>query len=184
MVDGGAGNDAAVVARSVADPEAFAELFDRHAAALHRYASRRVGTDDADDVVMATFTAAFEARVRFVAPDHGSARPWLFGIASNVVKRHYRTSRRASDLTARLEGERSSGSVPTETVDELVSLAGALDALAEVDRETLLLVSLGELSYEETAAALDVPIGTVRSRVSRARARLRDLADTSEGEWS
>ncbi|MCP4960938.1 MAG: RNA polymerase sigma factor [Actinomycetia bacterium] len=184
-MDLGGLDDAGVVARASTKPEIFAELFDRHATALHRYAIRRVGADDAEDVLMATFTAAFEARDRFVAPEHGSARPWLFGIASNVVKRHYRTTRRYSDLAARLKAERSELSMPTETVDEFVSLAAALERLPDVDRETLLLVSLGEFSYEEAAAALDVPIGTVRSRVSRARGRLREPVDSAhEGDSS
>ena len=179
MEEGGE-DDAAVVDRSLREPQVFAALFDRHAQVLHRYASRRVGPNDADDVVMATFTAAFEARTRFVAPEHRSARPWLFGIASNVVKRHYRTSRRCDDLTDRLEQQRPSASMATETVDEYLALASALRHLPDADRETLLMVSLGELSYEEAAEALDVPIGTVRSRVNRARSRLRAIVASDD----
>jgi len=174
-------DDADVVARAIKRPDEFALLFDRHAPAIHRYASRRLGPDNADDLVMTTFTAAFDGRARFVAPENRSARPWLFGIASNLVKQHFKASRRSVELRVRLSGERSSTPSDTETVNEMLALAGALEGLPEQDRETLLLVSVGELTYEEAALALDIPIGTVRSRVNRARGRLRNLIESETG---
>ncbi len=174
-------SDADLIDRSRFEPEVFATIFDRHAPAIHNYSRRRVGPDSAEDVVMATFTAAFDQRTRFVAPDHKSARPWLFGIASNLVKQHYRGTSRLKALRQHLS------SLPTaDTTDpdigELLDIADALEVLSEEERETLLLVALAELSYEETAETLGVPIGTVRSRVNRARKRLRTQRGTDGTE--
>jgi len=131
---------------------------------------------------MATFVAAFEARTSFIAPDHRSARPWLFGIAANVVKRHHRTSRRQQELRERLGSQRPATADLVGVVDDLLTVATALDALPDDDRETLLMVALGEMSYDETAEALEIPVGTVRSRVNRARTRVRaDVAGSAGG---
>ncbi|TNY36347.1 RNA polymerase sigma factor [Thermomonospora catenispora] len=170
--------DADLIARSRREPEAFAELFRRHAPDITRYVTRRLGADAAEDVVAETFLTAFRQRARYdvARPD---ARPWLYGIATNLIGRHVRTEVR------RLRALERTGVDPvtapfTERSDERVSaaavrraLAAALAALPAGHRDALLLVAWGGLSYEETAQALGVRIGTVRSRISRARSRMR-----------
>jgi len=84
--------DAELVQRSLEQPEHFAALFDRHAAAVHRYLGRRVG-DLADDLLSETFLVAFRRRAAYRA-EHVDVRPWLFGIATNLVHGHARTERR------------------------------------------------------------------------------------------
>jgi len=177
--------DAAVIARSMADGSAFGVLFDRHAAAVGRYLARRVGTATAEDLVGETFLRAFEQRGRYdpAVPD---ARPWLFGIATNLLRRHHRsesTSLRAYARSAAAaagvvagHGEAVAGRVDAERAVRAV--AGQLARLAPGDRDVLLLFAWGELSYAEIAQSLDVPVGTVRSRLNRAR-RLMALAAPS-----
>lgn len=150
----------------------FAAVYERHCGTVVRYVARRLGSDAAEDLTAEVFVRAFRGRTKY-DPQHDSALPWLLGIASNVISEHRRAERRrlaAVERIARLgfaaslvEGERSSLAP---------ALACALRALPTVDRSTLLLVVWGELSYCEAAAALGVPVGTVRSRVARARERL------------
>ncbi len=162
--------DAIAIRRSVDLPERFALVFDRHFDAIYRFAQRRVGEALAEDVAAETFTRAFERRHKY-DPRHPGARPWLLGIAANVMRRHWRTEKRRIDAYARaavaqdVSHAAGDGSAP--------ALAEALDALSRRDRETLLLLAFGDLTYEEIAVALKVPIGTVRSRISRARRQLR-----------
>ena len=165
--------DGELIARSVHDPEQFAALFDRHAAAVHRYLGRRVG-DLADDLLSETFLIAFRRRAAYRA-EHVEVRPWLLGIATNVVHGHARSERRRYRLLARAGAEPAAGADADEIharVDAAAlrgPLAAALAGLKERDRDVLLLVAWGQLGYEEVAAVLDVPVGTVRSRLNRAR---------------
>ena len=165
--------DGELIARSVDDPEQFAALFDRHAAAVHRYLGRRVG-ELADDLLSETFLIAFRRRAAY-RPEHVEVRPWLLGIATNVVHGHARTERRRYRLLARA-GAEPAASAGAEEIHARVDaaalrgpLAAALAGLKERDRDVLLLVAWGQLGYEEVAAVLDVPVGTVRSRLNRAR---------------
>jgi RNA polymerase sigma-70 factor (ECF subfamily) len=166
------------VARSIAEPELFAALFDRHAGAVHRYLGRRVG-DLADDLLSETFLIAFRRRASY-RPVHVEVRPWLIGIATNLVHGHARTERRRYRALARAAAEPAGSPVdPGELTDRLAAqalrgpLAGALVGLEPHDRDVLLLFAWGQLSYGEIAAVLDVPVGTVRSRLHRARVRTR-----------
>lgn len=175
-------DDAAVIERSWHEPEAFAVLYDRHAAPIHRFAGRRLGGQLADDVTAETFLAAFRRRQRYDLgrPD---ARPWLYGIAANVIGKHRRAEVRMLRAFARtgldpLAGPQADGYA--DRVDSRVSaaaaqrdLAAALAGLAVGDRDALLLIAWADLSYEETAAALGIPVGTVRSRLNRARRKVR-----------
>jgi RNA polymerase sigma-70 factor, ECF subfamily len=164
--------DAEIIARSRLDESAFASLFDRHYAALHRFLRARVGGVLADDLASEVFLTAFRRRASY---DLGrdDARPWLFGIAVNVVRDHRRAELRRLDACARaVDGDRVDGIAATDRLDP--ALAGALLSLSEGDRHIVLLFAWAQLSYEEIAQALEVPIGTVRSRLSRARARLRE----------
>jgi RNA polymerase sigma-70 factor (ECF subfamily) len=164
------------VAESLSRPDAFSVLFDRHFLAIHRYLERRVGQAPADDLASLTFTVAFERRGTFWA-DAESARPWLYGIATRLLSNHRRAEQRLLDTIARL---RIAG--PTDDADiadggvaradasmEGQRVAAALSRLEVDQRDVLLLYAWGELSYEEIAAALAIPVGTVRSRMSRAR---------------
>jgi len=174
-------SDAEVVAASIDDPPAFGALFDRHAGLLFRFLVRRVGPDVGDDLLGETFRIAFERRSSFDV-ERASARPWLYGIATNLLARHRRAEARRLRATAALVGR----SAPP-AADPADGVAGAVDATArwrvvtealaglpDGERDALLLFAWEELSYEEVAAALDVPVGTVRSRLNRARRRLRE----------
>jgi RNA polymerase sigma factor (sigma-70 family) len=173
-------SDAEVVAASIDDPPAFAALFDRHAGLLFRFLVRRVGPDVGDDLLGETFRIAFERRSSFDVA-RPSARPWLYGIATNLLARHRRAEARRLRATAALAAR---SPVAVDPVDGVV---GALDAAArwrsvteavadlpDGERDALLLFAWEELSYAEVATALDVPLGTVRSRLNRARRRLRE----------
>jgi RNA polymerase sigma factor (sigma-70 family) len=179
-----AGDDAAVILRSRHEPEHFAVLFRRHACEIQRYVVRRLGADAADDVVAETFLAAFGQRDRY-DPARTDARPWLYGIATNLIGRHRRAEVRQYRALART-GHDLVIEPFTDRVDAMVSavgtsrlLADALAGLPAAHRDALLVVAWGGLSYEQAALCLDVPVGTVRSRINRARTKLRRaLGDT------
>lgn len=171
-------DDGAAIARSLRDPEAFAVVFDRHFPAVHRYIARRAGRDRADDIASQTFTVAFAHRGRY-RDDLGTARPWLFGIATNLLRADFRAELRSADLHDRLVGETDRALPPSALLEASADggsddrLTEALQALQSDQREALLLHALGELSYAEIASVLEIPVGTVRSRISRACAALR-----------
>ncbi|GAB2937279.1 RNA polymerase sigma factor [Nonomuraea fastidiosa] len=169
-------DDAALIRRSEREPEVFADLFDRHAPALRRYVARRLGPSLADDVVSDTFLAAFRRRHRYDSsqPD---ARPWLYGIAARLIKRHRRVELRFYRALVRTGVdeviEPYADHVDARVAAQQAGLARALAELSPGDREVLLLVAWADMTYEDVARALDIPIGTVRSRLHRARARTR-----------
>lgn len=169
--------DAEIFQRSIRDPDAFREIFERHAAAVLAFARKRVGSTTGEEVLAQTFLTAFEGRARF-DPSYASARPWLLGIATNIIRHHLREEREHLRVLAKISGEPA-----VEPVDDVArldaqrvkpQLIAALLALSNDDRDTFLLLALGELTYEETARVLGIPIGTVRSRMHRARTRLRE----------
>jgi RNA polymerase sigma factor (sigma-70 family) len=172
--------DAEIIASSGPDPGQFALIFDRHFAAIHRYLHRRVGRELAEDLAAETFAVALRRRAGY-DPHRADARPWLFGIAANLLRHHRRTERRQLVAYARTGADRvSEGGF--EAADERVdadaagpALAGALGALKPWDREVLLLHAWADLTYQEIADALSIPVGTVRSRLARARGRVREL---------
>lgn len=176
--------DAAAISRSRHEPEAFALLYDRHAAAIHRYVSRRLGDGAADDVVAECFLAAFGRRDRYdiSRPD---ARPWLYGIATNLVGQHRREEVRQFRLRlsagpAPVQNDDSERAVVNLTAQSVsAALGNALSALAKPDRDVLLLIAWEQLTYEEVARALGIPLGTVRSRLHRARAKIRKTLESS-----
>jgi RNA polymerase sigma-70 factor (ECF subfamily) len=171
--------DAALITSSLARPERFEAVFDRHFASIHRYLERRLGRDLADELAAETFTQAFASRERYDG-SHESARPWLFGIAANLIRRHHRTEGRRSAAYARAGADVESDAAPNldgriDAAAQRSDLASALAALPEGERDALLLFAWADLSYEEIGRALDVPTGTVKSRIWRARSRLREL---------
>jgi RNA polymerase sigma-70 factor (ECF subfamily) len=172
-------SDAEVIAASLEDGARFAEIFDRHFAEIDRYLARRVGRVLGDEIASEVFVIAFRSRGRYdaAAPD---ARPWLFGIAANLARRHWRTERRRLRAYARtgVDPLYDDAAAIDRRLDALAAgpaLARALAGLRPAEREALLLFAWADLSYEEIAAASGVPIGTVRSRLSRARGRVREL---------
>jgi RNA polymerase sigma factor (sigma-70 family) len=179
-----AGSDAQVIAASRSEPRVFSIIFDRHYDAVHRYLARRVGADIADDLTAEAFTEAFDFRARFDTT-RTDARPWLFGIATNLLRHHHRSEARLLRAYARVDR-------PPETheADEVIEarldaqraapmIATALAQLSTDERDVLLLFAWADLRYEEIAVALHIPIGTVRSRLNRARGRLRELIGRS-----
>ena len=168
--------DAAVIARSRRDPSAFAEVFDRHWPAIRAFAVSRAGAAG-EDVAAEVFRIAFDRRRSFDA-SCDDARPWLYGIATNVLRRHFRTSERERRASGRVlpdgAGESADDILGRLEAEQLgPQLASALSALPAGDREALLLLAWARLDYAGIALALDVPIGTVRSRIHRARTRVR-----------
>ncbi|MEU8175369.1 RNA polymerase sigma factor [Microbispora hainanensis] len=176
--------DMTLIQRSLREPEVFAVLFDRHAPSLHRYAVRRLGPDSAEDVVSETFLAAFQNRHRYDVR-RADARPWLYGIASNVIGKRRRseiTLYRAYVRSGVHPADASGGLVEDEVTTLAVNrpLAAALAALKPGDRHVLLLVAWADLTYEEVSRALGIPLGTVRSRLNRARRKTREALATLE----
>jgi RNA polymerase sigma factor (sigma-70 family) len=153
--------------------EAFEELFERHFDLIYGYLARRVGPDLGRDLASETFMRAFAARKRYDA-SRGEVRPWLFGIANNLVRRHYRDEERRLRAFSRLDLRRQ------DVSPEEPRLADALAALSRDERDVLLLFAWADLAYEEIATALGLPVGTVRSRLHRARGQFRTALEREE----
>jgi RNA polymerase sigma-70 factor (ECF subfamily) len=163
------------------DAEAFGEIYARHARAVHDFCLWRTADPQAaEDAVATVFLEAWRQRDRLKL-ETDSATALLLGIANNVVRGHWRTSRRHRQALTRLRA-----AAPTEGAEPQSAVIARIDALRHVreardairslprrEREVLTLIADRDLSYEETASALGVPIGTVRSRLARARSRLR-----------
>lgn len=160
------------LARSLNEPKAFTPIFDRHFDAVHRYLHRRAGRDVADELAAETFAIAFERRTS--CRGTGSALPWLYGIATNLLRRRWRADRRQLRAFARSGVDRwvNYEDEAASRVDDAAlgaRLAGALATMRRSERDSLLLYALAGLSYGEIAIALDVPVGTVRTWLHRAR---------------
>ncbi|MFC5724573.1 RNA polymerase sigma factor [Streptomyces gamaensis] len=165
------------------DPEAFRCLFEEFSGLVHRHAVRVTGDRAlAEDVVSLTFLEAWRLRERL--RDEGeSARPWVMGIAVNVLRNTTRAARRHRAAMARLPAKDTLPDFASEVVgrmadaERLAAARTALDKLRRSEREVVTLCVWSGLSYEEASQALGVPVGTVRSRLSRARDRLRRLTE-------
>lgn len=170
--------DGRAIERSLSDPERFVEVFERHFSLIHRFVRVRVGETDADDLTAQTFEIAFRRRRAFDRR-RSDARPWLLGIAANLIREHRRSTRRALAGLQRLLDAVAAGPAPDPARrDDATELRAALAVVSEADRDLLFLYACVELSYAECAEALDLPIGTVRSRLHRARERMRrELGD-------
>ena len=179
-------SDAAIIASSLEEPARFGTLFDRHATTLYRYLLRRAGADEADSLLGELFRVAFERRIAYDL-ERTDARPWLYGIATKLVAKHWRSEERRLRATAQLVAHR----VPSVDVADGVAtrldaaelwprVSDLIAALPHGERDALLLFVWEELSYEEIATSLEIPIGTVRSRLNRVRRRLRELGAPME----
>lgn len=169
--------DGEAIRASLQAPEAFEPVFDRHYGAIHKYLARRVGPDIGAELASEVFTIAFARRHDFEA-DAENARPWLYGIASNLARRQARTWRRRNRAGQRAMGGNviwldpaAEDRIHAERVRH--ALIEAISKLRPRERELLVLHALSDLSYREVALALDIPIGTVRSRLARARRQVR-----------
>jgi RNA polymerase sigma-70 factor (ECF subfamily) len=181
-------SDAAVIVASLEHPVRFGAIFDRHATVLHRYLVRRLGPDEADGMVGEVFRIAFERRHTFDA-SRDTARPWLYGIATNLLAKHRRSESRRLRAVARLAAQRRGTPDPAGGIDDAMDasrlwdrVATMVTALPEPERDALLLHAWEGLSYDDVAAALAIPVGTVRSRLNRARRRLRELTPAAGEE--
>lgn len=176
--------DADVIRASLVDAPEFAVIFDRYHQDIYRYVARRLGREPAGDIAGEVFARAFAGRERYDL-SRQMCRPWLYGIASNLIRDHLRSQQRRGRAYLRAAGMQAAAERPIDDVEERASAArmlpeinAALGRLRPDDREVLLLYSLGEMSYEEVATSLGIPIGTVRSRLSRARRRMQELIPT------
>ncbi|ARF73486.1 RNA polymerase [Kitasatospora albolonga] len=181
--DGGPDDDVRVRERIRAgDREAFGTLYDRYAKSVYGHACRLTGDlSAAEDVMSETFLAAWRTREQ-IDPEGGPLRPWLLGIATNKARNHRRGVGRRLAFLARQPRPKETedfADASAERLDhqrELAAVRAVLDRLRQPEREVLALCVWAGLDYAQAAAALDVPVGTVRSRLSRARTRLRGLA--------
>lgn len=178
--------DSEIIHGSWQAPDRFGELYNRYATVLYGYACQRVGTAEAEDLVADTFLAAFAQRHRYDLK-RSSAKPWLFGILTNKIARHGRSERINYRGYARSWQAPVVDGVDERIVEQVTAraqrarLATALCRLSRADRNVLLLVAWGQLSYDEVAEAISIPVGTVRSRLNRARRKVREaLADGTD----
>jgi RNA polymerase sigma factor (sigma-70 family) len=172
--------DGELMARSERDAECFGAVFDRHFAGIHRYLARRAGREVADELAVETFVVAFRRRHTYRVGCE-DARPWLFGIAANLLRDEWRREQRqlrAWERAAAAEERGADGEGLLDRVDAQAAarvVGAALASLGAGDRETLTLFAWAEMSYEEIAEALAIPVGTVRSRMHRARKQVRAI---------
>ena len=170
------------------DPACFGVLFERHARSVYNHCFRRTASwADAEDLVSAVFVEAWRRR-RDVRPTDDSARPWLLGVANNLLRNHRRSLLRHQAALARLpvpaHGPDPADDVAGRLADErrMARVLVLVEQLPVRDQEVLALCAWSELTYQQAAAVLDIPVGTVRSRLARARARLAALdGNPSEG---
>ena len=186
--------DGQQAAGAIAALEDFEAVFREHFAPVHRFIARRVGAALAEDLAAEVFATAYRRRAAY-QPDRGSLRSWLYGIAANVVRGHWRDEQQLFELDARVARD-SLGLLRAaqfaDAADERViaatlapRIAGALAALNREQREVLLLHAWADLSHEEIAVALGIAQGTARSRLSRARAALRvQLGEFDFDQWT
>ncbi len=179
-------SDAFLIGRSLDAPEQFAEIFDRHWSSIHAYCTSRAGASG-EDLAAESFRLAFDHRARYDQRVE-DARPWLYGIATNLLRQHFRSTQRRERAGRKAVSlaELNRVEQPLQRLEEQAlgpRLAQALERLPALDREALLLLAWAELDYREIARALGIPVGTVRSRIHRARARVRaHITSNPKGE--
>jgi len=178
-------SDAELAARFGRDPDQFTAVYDRHFRDIYLYVAGRLDVQAAEDIAAETFCVAFGQRDRF-GPVRGSLPPWLSGIATNLVARHRRKEARHYRALAHSGAEPAADSHENRVVASVAArafqpqLARALTTLSRGERDVVLLVAVSQLSHEEVVQALGISPGTVRSRLSRARTKLRNAIDQEE----
>lgn len=173
--------DRELLART-AEPEMFERFVRRHIDVVHRYVASRLGSNDADEITNDVFLVAFRRSETFQG-EAPSARPWLLGIATNLLRNRRRQEARRLKNIAAVDVASVPVAAPDVDRDGLdPSLAAALATLRPRHREVLFLAAVAELTVPEIAEALDVPQGTVKTWLHRARARAeRELSPPSSG---
>lgn len=172
--------DSALIAASWADPHHFDPVFRRHFGAVYAFTVKAVGPSDGPDLAAEVFVRAFDVRRRFDLA-YASARPWLFGIAANLIAGHFRSRAREHRALERLDRSSRADTFESEALDRVqassisADLRRALALLRKEEAEVVCLFALADFSYKEIASALNISEGTVRSRLSRARVKLRNL---------
>ncbi|HEY3558650.1 MAG TPA: RNA polymerase sigma factor [Kribbella sp.] len=153
---------------------AFEPLVERLAPAIHAYLARRA-PHEADELLAEVWLAAFSSRATF-DPARGSARAWFFGVARHALLAHYRRAARdaAPDGTGQTEVDWAAVDARLDAAAVRPALQEALASLPPVERELLLLVGWEQLTPSEAAAVVGIPAGTARSRLHRARERMRE----------
>jgi RNA polymerase sigma factor (sigma-70 family) len=181
-------NQAGRSASRVQSPEdQFSQLFDRHAQAIYSFCARRVADLTlAEDLMSITFLEAWRLRARMPSEQDGGDLPWLLGVANNVVRNARRSQRRYRAVLNRLPTSSVAPAAEDQAVARAVTESRlrdafvAISALSEREQEVVMLVLWSGLSYDEAATALEIPLGTVQSRLSRARVKLQfALVDTT-----
>ena len=174
-IDGGMTSDMDVIRESFAAPERFGVVFERHFSRIFRYLSLRAGPSAAEDLTAQTFAVAFERRAS-VEGKGGSALPWLYGIASNLLRNEQRREQHRLSVAIGITAQEPWSSLGDPVLEsEAGYLLDAVEKLDDDQREALLLFVWADLSYFEIAEALSIPVGTVASRISRARNGLRSI---------
>ena len=175
-----------MIAVSLARPEGFAEIFDRHVGRVHGFVGFRVRRSEIDDVVAEVFRIAFEDRAKF-DPAASSAAPWLLGIAANLVRRTHRNAERKYRAIERANTSSAPHIDPLLAVDSRLDAAGAvgqiepsLEQLPMAEREVLLMTVWDEMTPTEIAIVLGIAPATVRTHLFRARKRLRTALAEAE----
>lgn len=175
-------DDRKAVVASCREPGRFAVVFEHHHRAIWQYLARTTSSEVADELAGDVFVAAFAQRQRY-DPQKGSVRAWLYGIATNLVRTQLRSNARRTRAYARAAAQLSDCCSVLDRADDAIAgsqelrrVSAALPMLSPQHREILVLSVWEQLSYEEIAVALDIALGTVRSRLARARAELRKLA--------
>ncbi|HEX6447872.1 MAG TPA: sigma-70 family RNA polymerase sigma factor [Trebonia sp.] len=165
-------------------PELMGVLYERHAPAVFRYLARRAGPPAAEDLLSEVFIAALSASSRVVAHDSGSALPWLYGIALNVLRRHFRQQEPTPGVTHDFAMDWDAVDERIDARAERGRLRTALAVLSDSDRELLLLVGWEGLSQAEAATSLGISHGAARVRLHRARKRALKALEQLRGTCS
>ena len=183
-------SDSDVVAASLEHPEVFATIFERHHATIWRFVARVAGTHHADDLAGDVFVTAFTHRAHY-EPERGSVRSWLYGLAANLAKTRLRSEERGARTLARFGRSTESSDDPIEEFEDawilrqrVTDVIGALESLRPGDREILVMYAGDDLSYEEIAEVLGIALGTVSSRLARARQHLREHLPASGKDFT
>jgi RNA polymerase sigma factor (sigma-70 family) len=170
----GASDESLLQASANGDQRVFSELYERHARAIYNYLFRRLADwSEAEDLTAVVFLEAFRRRSEVVVVE-GKLLPWLYGIATNVLRNRRRALWRNRHLVARLARQPDTVVTPdvaarSEAAQQMRSVLKRIARLPRQQQDVIALCVWSGLSYDEAAAALGVPVGTVRSRLSRAR---------------
>jgi RNA polymerase sigma factor (sigma-70 family) len=181
-------SDGELWAAAAADAYAFGELFDRHSTRVYSHCFRRTGQwSDAEDLTAVVFLEAWRRRPELRLDADGSILTWLLAVANNVVRNRDRSVRRHRRLLEKLPeavdvpdlADEAAGRVDDER--RIAPVVKAMKTMRPNEQDVLALCVLAGLDYASAASALGVPVGTVRSRLSRALKHLRELLAVPDG---